>query len=158
MRIVTLLALFVVNFSGLLAQADSARWYFTLSNGEPRLKEDNQLIIAVDLPEEWGMYSSDFQSNTIGPTPTIFLIEKPIEYVALDAMHPIKPIQVNEPSFDLKYSYFTSNAEFRQCIQLVNNQTKIKGVIKGQFFHLRTGKTVDFEKNFNLTINIESTN
>jgi len=158
MKVVATLLLILPNLSTLYAQVDSVRWYFTLSNGLPRLKEDNQLIISADLPDGWGLYSSDFQSGTIGPIPTTFHFEKPVEFSTLDALHPVNPIRVDEPSFDLTYYYFVRTAEFRQCIQFISPLTKIKGAIKGQLFHLETGKTVDFKRPFDLTVNIDTKN
>lgn len=158
MKIVVSLLLILVDLPKTSAQVDSARWYFTFANSVPRLKEDNQLIISADLPDGWGLYSSDFQSRSIGPAPTVIQFEHPIEFTMLDRFKPINPIQIVEASFDLTYSYFTHTAEFRQCVQFIRPQTKIKGVIKGQLFHITTGKTIDFEKPFDLTVSIDITN
>lgn len=158
MKVVVFFTLIFINHFTLFAQADSIHWHFTLSNADPKLNEDNQLIISINLPEDWGMYASNFQSGTFGPTPTLILFNEPVEYFALDAIRSINPTQAEEPSFDLKYAYFASQAEFRQCIRLIKNQTNIKGIIKGQLFHLKNGKTSPFEKAFDLTINIDSNN
>lgn len=141
-----------------LAQADSAHWHFTFANAAPRLNEDNQLIISADLPEGWGLYSTDFTQASIGPAPTVIAFESPIEYAALDALRPIKPVLIEDKTFELTYTYFVGNAEFRQCIQFIAHQTRIKGTIRGHLFHLASGKTVPFQKPFDLTVKIDSTN
>lgn len=153
-----LFSLFIVlsAYTHLFGQLDSARWYFTLADADPKLNVDNQLIISVDLPDGWGLYSTDFKPESLGPAPTSFQFEAVTNYLALDDLRPIRPHAGSEPAFDFHYTYFVSKAEFRQCIRLVRTKTHIKGVVKGQFFHLQSGEAQPFEKTFDYTIQLSS--
>ncbi|NBP69272.1 MAG: hypothetical protein EBR30_10200 [Cytophagia bacterium] len=158
MKVVAWITFIFINQVTLVAQTAEARWHFTLSNADVKLHEDNQLIIAVDLPEGWGLYASDFQAETFGPTPTIISFDNSKDYVVIDNVRDINPVRAEEPSFDLQYAYFTTAAEFRQSIRLMKSRTNIKGVISGKLFNLNNGKTIPFEKTFDFTIDVDANN
>ncbi len=125
-------------------------WYFTLANGEPKIREENQLIISVDLPQGWGLYSSDFTAASIGPLPTVFDFDSSTGIQIVEPVKAIKSLTIEDDSFGLRYTYFISKAEFRQCIRLTTTAAHIKGVIRGHLFEITTGKTISFEKPIDL--------
>jgi len=133
-------------------------WYFTLGNASPKINEENQLIISIDLPDGWGLYSSDFTAGSIGPAPTIFDFGPSSGLQTVDPVRSIKPLTIEDEGLGLRFTYFISKAEFRQCFRLVKPNARIKGIIKGHLFQAETGKTISFEKSIDLEINTITTN
>jgi len=147
---------YIISFFSLLTshtygQAEvDASWYFTLSNPDLLKGEENSLIISVDLPEDWGIYSSDFVSASFGPEPTRFSFEVNDSVKLMDRVRAINATALEDPALDLHYTYFIGKAEFRQCIVVKSSHASIQGFIKGKYFHRTSGKTIDFEKPFDL--------
>jgi len=139
-------------------QDDLGDWYFTLGNAPPKINEENLLIISVDLPDGWGLYSSDFTAGTIGPTPTVFDFGTSSGLQTIDPVRSTKPLTVEDEGLGLRFTYFVSKAEFRQCFRLIKPNARIKGIIKGHLFQIETGKTKSFEKSVDLAINTTTTN
>ena len=146
--IVFIVCLFMVTTYG---QTEvGASWYFTLSNPDLSKGEENNLIISVDLPEDWGIYSSDFVSASFGPEPTRFSFEVNDSVKLMDRVRAVNATALEDPALDLHYTYFIGKAEFRQCIIVKSSHASIQGFIKGKYFHRTSGRTIDFEKPFDL--------
>ena len=146
-----LLFLFFSGSLQILAQSPRGEWHVTLGNPAASLNEENELIISVNLPEGWGIYSTNFASSSFGPEPTVFEFNSSPNYLLQGKIRAIDPIAVDYEMLSISYAYFESKAEFRQRIHLLDYPAKLNGKISGYLINLKSGKKEPFEESFNFS-------
>ncbi|MBD2705549.1 hypothetical protein IC229_33380 [Spirosoma sp. BT702] len=133
-----------------------AQWKFTTF--PTGLKEDVlepgdliDLVFTATLDKEWLLYSSDFKAD-IGPQPTTFEFMPDDTFELVGGVQPVSPKWKQDKTWDVKVSYFTPKAEFRQRVRLLKADYGIRGVIQGQYCSEKKGLCVPFQQRFGFSV------
>lgn len=123
---ITLLLLFLVNLSSLIAQDNPAHWKFSAK----KVSEcEYDLVFNVTIDEPWHVYSMT-KAGEDGPNPTVFKFKKAEGYELVGKTKESKPVQEFDKVFEMNVSYFKHQATFTQRVKLTTDK---KVTIKGKY-------------------------
>jgi thiol:disulfide interchange protein len=105
---------------------DPVKWSFKVEQTSPG--EATLLLIAKADPG-WHVYSQDIPAG--GPIPTSFTFTKSADYELVGKVREPKPIEENDPNFDMVLKYFADQAIFRQKIKILSRKDfTVKGMLE----------------------------
>ena len=125
----TLLVLFAFNSFGQI-QAPP-KWTYTFDASEVKVGDEVELIFKADIPQNWYIYSNDFDKD-LGPTLTTVKLEAHPSFEIIGELMPIDPSRKYDEVWAGEISYFMGKGEFRQRIRILQNDLKILGNIDYQ--------------------------
>ncbi|GAB3989620.1 hypothetical protein GCM10028807_14920 [Spirosoma daeguense] len=133
-----------------------AQWKFTTfpaKLNERILEPGDQidLVFTATLDKDWLVYSSDFKAD-IGPQPTTFEFMPDDTFELVGSIQPIAPQWKNDKTWDVKVSYFTPKAEFRQRIRVLKPDYGVRGIIQGQYCSEKQGLCIPFQQRFGFSV------
>lgn len=145
-----LLALF--SFLPLLAQVQKApEWQVTANKDNPEPGDEIVLTFSADVPQDWYMYSSDFDPD-LGPMLTEFRFDASAHFELSGELKPLDPKEKHDELWEGKFTYFTDKAVFNQKIKLASEQAVITGVISYQICSDVTGQCIPYESDFSIDL------
>ncbi|WP_200975091.1 cytochrome c biogenesis protein CcdA [Echinicola sp. 20G] len=148
--IVALLCL--LSFSTFAQLIEPPKWQMSLSKEAPFVGDEIELIFKAEIPENWYVYSNDFDPD-LGPMITELSLEGSSGFEKVGGLTPIKPKRKMDEIWEGEVSYFTGKAEFRQKVKITETAVKIVGVMSYQMCSDVTGQCVPYEEDFSKNIN-----
>lgn len=148
LKLIILLFLGFVGFTGMAQKITPAKWSWTLEPLNPTLGQNAEIIFKVKIDKGWYLYSSDFDKE-LGPVVTTIKIKEGLG-VSLDG--PLRAINPHS-KFDKEiwngtYTYFTEEAEFRQTVKISSDSWKIDGSYDAQTCSNESGLCVPIKGPF----------
>jgi thiol:disulfide interchange protein DsbD len=148
LKLIILLFLGFVGFTGLAQKITPAKWSWTLEPANPTVGQSAEIIFKVKIDKGWYLYSSDFDKE-LGPVVTTIKIKEGLG-VSIDG--PLKAINPHS-KFDKEiwngtYTYFTEEAEFRQTVKITSDSWKIDGSYDAQTCSNESGLCVPIKGPF----------
>jgi thiol:disulfide interchange protein DsbD len=148
LKLIILLFLGFVGFTGVAQKITPAKWSWTLEPLNPTLGQSAEIIFKVKIDKGWYLYSSDFDKE-LGPVVTTIKIKEGLG-VSLDG--PLRAINPHS-KFDKEiwngtYTYFTEEAEFRQTVKISSDSWKIDGSYDAQTCSNESGLCVPIKGPF----------
>lgn len=130
-----------------------AEWTVSSSKIDIKLNDEIELSFKAKVPENWYLYSNDFDPN-LGPVQFEIEYDKNSGFVLIDKKaKPIKPKRKFDNIWGGEVSYFVGEALFKQKIKINDKISSIKGTLIYQICTDIDGKCVLFEKDFELKFN-----
>jgi thiol:disulfide interchange protein len=125
----TLLVLFAFNSFGQIQPPP--KWTYTFDTKEAKVGDEIELIFQAEIPQNWYIYSNDFDED-LGPMLTTVKLEKHPSFEVLGELMPINPSRKYDDIWAGEVSYFMGTGEFRQRIRILQSDLKIIGNIDYQ--------------------------
>ncbi|WP_017731104.1 protein-disulfide reductase DsbD family protein [Nafulsella turpanensis] len=144
------IALLFLLFFGLPAFAQMQappEWNFAFSKEKVEKGEEVELIFTADIPDDWYLYSSDFDPD-LGPMLTEFSFEENGTYELVGGIEPVSPKKKYDDIWGGEYTYFTGTGQFRQKVRILETNPQIKGVVSYQICSDVTGQCIPFDTDF----------
>lgn len=105
---------------------DPVKWSFsseTLGNNE------FNIIFKADIETGWHVYSQNLPDG--GPIPTTFYFDESTDYERIGSVTEINVIEINDPVYGMKLSYFEGQTVFTQKVKvLTDNPVSVKGEVE----------------------------
>ncbi len=148
LKLIILLFLGFVGFTGMAQKITPAKWSWTLEPANPKVGQTAEIIFKVKIDKGWYLYSSDFDKD-LGPVVTTIKIKENLG-VSIDG--PLRAINPHS-KFDKEiwngtYTYFTEEAEFRQTVKITSDSWKIDGSYDAQTCSNESGLCVPIKGPF----------
>jgi thiol:disulfide interchange protein DsbD len=127
MRKSVFIAIFlIVSFSAFSQILKPVKWSFSSKKISDNVAE---LIFTATLDKGWHLYSQYIPPK--GPVPTSFKIKKSADFQTVGKITEPKPIEENDPNFDMVLKFFAKSAVFKQKINLISEKPfKVKGTLE----------------------------
>ena len=156
LKLIILLFLGFVGFSGMAQKITPAKWSWTLVPTNPTMGQTAEIIFKVKIDKGWYLYSSDFDKE-LGPVVTTIKIKENLG-VSIDG--PLRAINPHS-KFDKEiwngtYTYFTEEAEFRQTVKITSGSWKIDGSYDAQTCSNESGLCVPIKGPFLISSNLSA--
>ncbi len=149
-----LLALF--SFLPLLSQVQEApEWQVSADKDNPAPGEEIVLTFSANVPQDWYMYSSDFDPD-LGPMLTEFSFNTSEEFEVSGKLMPVDPEKKYDELWEGEVTYFTKKAVFNQKIKLNGEKPVISGSVSYQICSDVTGQCIPYESDFSIDLSGES--
>ena len=108
------------------------------------------VIFTAEIPEQWYMYSSDFDPE-LGPTVTEFQFEENPGFEIIDSLVPLGAKQKYDEIFEGDITYFTKKAVFEQKFKVQTENPVIKAVVSYQICSDVNGQCIPFTSDIPVT-------
>ena len=121
-----LLLLTILPFTSPSQVLEPVKWSFKIIQTKP---DEATLLMTAKADPGWHVYSQDIPPN--GPVPTSFQFEKSSSYSLLGKVREPKPIEENDPNFNMVLKFFANKVTFSQKINvLTQNNFILKGKLE----------------------------
>ena len=148
MRYITSFILFFIVFITSLSTfgqvMEPPDWEVSVAKGNPKPGDTVVISFKVEIPEDWYLYSSDFDPE-LGPMITEINFTKNTDYEIIGDLIPIGSKEKYDELWEGKYTYFIGEAEFQQRVKLLKNNPVIQAVATYQICSDVTGQCIPFE-------------
>jgi thiol:disulfide interchange protein len=124
-----------------------AKWVLSVSNENPKVGDEIELIFKITIDKNWYLYSSEFPCED-GPTKTTINFKPNAGYQLVGKLQPIKPIEKHDDIFECEVKIFKGTGEFRQKIKVLDTNLKIDGDYDYQVCTDIDGKCIPFNDEF----------
>ena len=127
-----------------------AKWSWSIKPANPKVGDQAEVIFKVAIEKDWYLYSSDFDKD-LGPTVTTVTFKPNAGYQTIGGLKAINPHSKNDTEiWNVTYTYFTDQAEFRQKIKITAENYKIEGSYDSQSCSNVSGLCVPIKGPFSL--------
>jgi thiol:disulfide interchange protein len=148
LKLIILLFLGFVGFTGMAQKITPARWSWTLVPTNPKAGQSAEIIFKVKIDKGWYLYSSDFDKE-LGPVVTTIKIKENLGVFVDGPLRAINPhSKFDKEIWNGTYTYFTEEAEFRQTIKITSDSWKIDGSYDAQTCSNESGLCVPIKGPF----------
>jgi len=124
-----------------------AAWSFELSDQNPSVGDEIELVFKANINKDWYLYSSDVDLVP-GPIPATFTFTENEDYEIMGEIQPIGAQKKYDKIFEGDVTYFKGSAEFRQRIKVLKADFNIEGTLEYQVCSDIDGKCIPFEEDF----------
>ncbi|MCK9639998.1 MAG: thioredoxin family protein [Prolixibacteraceae bacterium] len=124
---IVLFAMLVAAFQMVSAQIlEPVKWSFEskkTGDGEYELR------FMAKMDEGWHVYSQFVPSG--GPIPTSFKFDNPVGFTLVGKVREPKPLEENDPNFNMVVKYFAKSVEFTQKVKVISDKpVEVKGFLE----------------------------
>ncbi|GHA28567.1 thiol:disulfide interchange protein [Salinimicrobium marinum] len=126
---------------------EAPQWEISLSNPDPEPGERVTIHFEAEIPDDWYMYSSDFDPD-LGPLLTEFTFEESKAYELLGEILPVGQKKKYNEIWEGEYTYFTDTANFSQEVLIKKDAPEFRGSIFFQICSDVSGKCIPFDTDF----------
>ncbi|MGB7841315.1 MAG: protein-disulfide reductase DsbD domain-containing protein [Salinimicrobium sp.] len=126
-------------------------WHVSANKTEVSLGDEIILTLEVEVPEDWYMYSSDFDPE-LGPMLTEIDFDDSGNYKVLGDLVPVDPKKKYDELWEGEYTYFTKKAVFKQNLKVTDKNPVVTGSISYQICSDVTGQCIPYETDFSLDL------
>lgn len=149
-HLILLLSLFSLH--SLVAQVmEAPTWQVNADKKEVSAGDEVTLSFKAEIPEDWYMYSSDFDPD-LGPMLTEINFENSGKHELLGELRPVDPKKKYDELWEGEYTYFTKKAHFEHNIKITGEKPVIKGSISYQICSDVTGQCIPYETDFSVDL------
>lgn len=131
------------------------QWTIQLSDREPAVGDEVELIFNAKIPETWYIYSNDFDPD-LGPLLTELILEDSIGVEKKGTLRAIAPKKKYEEIWEGDVTYFDKEGEFRQTFSVTAEAINIKGAVFYQMCSDISGRCVNYEEDFSVQVKANS--
>ena len=96
---------------------EPVKWSFSVDQTKP---DEATLLLTAKIDRKWHVYSQEVPKKSPAPSPTAFNFRKTKDYVLSGKVKEPKPIEENDPNFDMVLKYFADKAVFSQKIKILS--------------------------------------
>lgn len=154
LKLIILLFLGFVGFTGMAQKITPAKWSWTLSPTNPTVGQTAEIIFKVKIDKGWYLYSSDFDKE-LGPVVTTIKIKENLGVSVDGPLRAINPhSKFDKEIWNGTYTYFTEEAEFRQTVKITSDSWKIDGSYDSQTCSNESGLCVPIKGPFLINSNL----
>lgn len=147
-----LLLLAVFSMPLLNAQVMKApEWEVTADKKDFVTGEVVTLSFTAEIPDDWYMYSNDFDPD-LGPMLTEIEFDETSEFELLEGPKPIAPKKKFDELWDGEYTYFIKKAHFLQKIKITGKDPVVSGNITYQICSDVTGQCIPYDTDFSVSL------
>jgi len=148
LKLIILLFLGFVGFTGLAQKITPAKWSWTLEPANPTVGQSAEIIFKVKIDKGWYLYSSDFDKE-LGPVVTTIKIKEGLGVSVDGPLRAINPhSKFDKEIWNGTYTYFTEEGEFRQTVKITSDSWKIDGSYDAQTCSNESGLCVPIKGPF----------
>ncbi|MFY0600898.1 MAG: thioredoxin family protein [Cyclobacteriaceae bacterium] len=148
--------LFISTFGVAKAQIlEPVKWEVTLSEENPSVDSEIEVIFKATIDKDWYLYSSDFDPD-LGPMVTEIIFNPDNSFSFIGGIIPTDPKKKYDSLWEGDYTYFKGKGEFRQKIKIKDANFNITGLCTYQTCSEIDGKCILFEEDFELKKNDSS--
>jgi thiol:disulfide interchange protein DsbD len=148
LKLIILLFLGFVGFSGMAQKITPAKWSWTLEPANPKVGQTAEIIFKVKIDKGWYLYSSDFDKE-LGPVVTTIKIKENLGVSVDGPLRAINPhSKFDKEIWNGTYTYFTEEGEFRQTVKITSDSWKIDGSYDAQTCSNESGLCVPIKGPF----------
>ena len=156
LKLIILLFLGFVGFSGMAQKITPAKWSWTLVPTNPTMGQTAEIIFKVKIDKGWYLYSSDFDKE-LGPVVTTIKIKENLGVSVDGPLRAINPhSKFDKEIWNGTYTYFTEEAEFRQTVKITSDSWKIDGSYDAQTCSNESGLCVPIKGPFLISSNLSA--
>lgn len=131
-------------------------WKNELSNSQPTIGDEIEILFKAKIDKDWYLYSSDFDPD-LGPMVTTFLFEENDSYKLIGEIEPINPSKKYDSAIWMgEYTYFKKEGLFKQKVKILKDNFSIKGSYSYQVCTDVDGKCIPFDDDFSFEEGINS--
>ncbi|MEX0882427.1 MAG: cytochrome c biogenesis protein CcdA, partial [Cyclobacteriaceae bacterium] len=144
-----------LNFS--FAQVISPpEWTIALSKPSPKGGEEVTLILKADIPNNWYIYSNDFDPD-LGPLLTEILLDQSEGITPIGDLKAIDHKTKFEEIWEGEVTYFEKEGLFHQKLRIDAENALIKGRVEYQMCSDITNQCINYEEEFSIVLGEAST-
>ena len=148
LKLIILLFLGFVGFTGMAQKITPAKWSWTLEPANPKVGQTAEIIFKVKIDKGWYLYSSDFDKE-LGPVVTTIKIKENLGVSVDGPLRAINPhSKFDKEIWNGTYTYFTEEGEFRQTVKITSDSWKIDGSYDAQTCSNESGLCVPIKGPF----------
>jgi len=119
-------------------------WKNVISNDQPAVGEEVDLIFNATIDDTWYLYSSDFDPD-LGPMLTVFEFEENDTYELVREIQPIDAKEKYDSLWEGNIRYFRGKGRFVQTVKILKADFSITGTYSYQVCTDVDGKCIPFE-------------
>jgi thiol:disulfide interchange protein DsbD len=147
MRRLFLVPLLFVAWSAAGQVLTPARWSYSVSNVNPKVGEEIDLIFNVTIDNNWYLYASEFICED-GPIRTAMNFKAHPSFELAGKIKDINPLKKHDKNFDCDILIYRGAAEFRQTVRILQNNPVIQGETEYQVCTDVDGRCIPFSEEF----------
>lgn len=127
------------------------KWNIELSESEPAIGDEVELILRAEIPATWYIYSNDFDPD-LGPLLTELILEDSTGLEVKGGLRAIDPKTKYEDTWEGDVTYFDDEGEFRQSLVVTGDEIRLVGMVTYQMCSDITGQCVNYEEDFDIEV------
>jgi thiol:disulfide interchange protein DsbD len=124
-----------------------AHWSYSVSNPNPKVGEEIDLIFSAEIDKDWYLYANEFVCED-GPNHTTMTFKAHPSFELVGKIRDIKPQKKHDKIFDCDVMIYRGVAEFRQTIKVLQNKPVIQGNTDYQVCTDVDGRCIPFDEDF----------
>lgn len=124
-----------------------AHWSYSVSNPNPKVGEEVDLIFSAEIDKDWYLYANEFACDD-GPNHTTMTFKSHPSFELVGKIRDINPQKKHDKIFDCDVMIYRGVAEFRQTIKVLQNKLVIKGSTDYQVCTDVDGRCIPFDEEF----------
>lgn len=124
-----------------------ARWSYSVSNTNPKVGDQVDLIFTVEIDKDWYLYAAEFVCED-GPIRTSMKFKSHPSFELVGKIKDTNPQVKHDKSFDCDVLIYRGVAEFRQTIKVLQNKPVIQGNTDYQVCTDVDGRCIPFDEDF----------
>lgn len=126
---------------------EAPKWETSINKTSIDQGEEIILRFEAQLPQDWYMYSSDFDPD-VGPLVTDFIFSESDKFELIGKIKPVGQKKKYDDLWEGEYTYFTKKAVFQQAVRITGSSPVFQGIISFQICSDVTGQCIPFESDF----------
>ncbi len=126
---------------------EPSKWSYDVSETNPKIGDEIDLIFYAKIDQDWYLYSSDFDPE-LGPLVTEFTFAPNDTYELVGGIRPIGAKESYDEIWEGNYTYFKEKGEFRQTIKVLSESYSVSGSYMYQVCSDIDGKCIPFDDEF----------
>ncbi|QYA26924.1 DUF255 domain-containing protein [Gramella sp. MT6] len=143
LKLTVVFVMLAIGFSSYGQVTKAPEWNAEIQERSFRPGDTITVEFTSEIPEEWYMYSSDFDPN-LGPTVTEINFKKDPGFKILGSIKPIGAKRKYDQIFEGDYTYFTNKAIFTQRLLVLEENPVINAVASYQICSDINGQCIPF--------------
>ena len=149
-RSLTLFLLLSIYLSAFGQVLKPISWEVTLSEENPKVGDEVEILFKAKIDQDWYLYSSDFDPD-LGPQVTQFFYTENETYELIDSIEAVNPKSKYDSTVWFgEYTYFEKEGLFKQKVKILKEGFRIEGNYIYQVCTDVDGKCIPFDDEFSL--------
>lgn len=155
LKLTVVFVMLAIGFSSYGQVTEAPEWNAEIQQNSNSQGDTITVKITAEIPEEWYMYSSDFDPN-LGPTVTEINFKEDPGFKILGSLKPFEAKRKYDPIFEGDYTYFTKKAIFTQRLLIEEENPVINAVASYQICSDINGQCIPFTNEIQVAGNSQS--
>ncbi|MBS9525514.1 thioredoxin family protein [Litoribacter alkaliphilus] len=148
--VLSLSLLLCVSFHSVAQMISPPTWTVELEQANPAAGEETRIIFKADIPENWYIYSNEFED--FGPIQIELDLEGSSGIERIGELKAVDPKTKYDDVWEGEVNYFDTKGEFFQTIRITDENASIKGLLEYQMCSEVTGQCILFDEEFEINL------